>query len=292
MTARVAAVAVALLALGASAGAGAQADYEALLGRVVRDGLVDYAALRERRSVLDAWIASLADASPGDGRYERIAFWANAYNALTLQRVLDTRRPADPAYRVVDVADFRTARAWTVAGRRVSLEDIEGLLREFREPVVHFALCRAAVSSPPLPARPWRAERLPEDFVQAARQYLDDPRRNEFDPVELIAEVSRLFEWFRDDFGGDAAAGPVPPLQRWLADHVSRQSVARVLREVPWTILSRPWDGRLNDVALERPASPGTPWLPLLVYVGAVLALLLFGVGTFRKLLRGPAGGA
>ena len=290
MARRVAALALAQLALAMPALATVEEDYDALLRRIVRDGLVDYAALRADRATLDAWLASLEGASPGEERWARVAFWVNAYNGLTLQRVLDTRTPGDRAYRVVDVADFRTARARTVAGRRVSLEDIEGILRGFREPVVHFALCRAAASSPPLQPGLWRSGRLPEDFVQAARAFLDDPRHNEFDAVELVAEVSRLFEWFREDFRGeDGSPGAVSRLQLWLADHVPRQSVARLLREVPWTILSRPWDARLNDVARADEADGPAPWAARLVYLAVAAALLLCGIRTFRRLLRGPA---
>ncbi|MHC4850068.1 MAG: DUF547 domain-containing protein, partial [Planctomycetota bacterium] len=75
-------------------------EYEALLGKVVRDNGVDYAALRKQRKVLDEFVASLAKAKPGKSDAERIAFWINAYNALTLQQVLDTRKPGDKEYSV------------------------------------------------------------------------------------------------------------------------------------------------------------------------------------------------
>ena len=282
---------LAVLVLGcAVAHADPASEYEALLGRVVKDGAVDYAQLRERRAVLDAYVASLEKAGPGGEHYSQVAFWINAYNALTLQRVLDTREPGDLAYKVVDVPRFWKEERWTVAGRRVSLDGIEKgiLLKELAEPGIHFAVNCASVTCPPLQPRLWRAERLPEDLVQAARAYLADKRYNEFDHVELIGELSQLFEWYRDDFRADREGAKVSPFQLWLADHAPRETVARVLREVDWTFLFKPWDWTLNDRAVAQAAARDrrgeVGWLWMLIYFLATLGLLAYGVHAFKML--------
>jgi len=297
------AVLVALCA-GASRAATPAGDYADLLAGAVHEGLVDYARIRERRAVLDAYVASLEHAEPGPARYDRVAFWVNAYNALALQRVLDTRRPGDLAYRAIDVPGLWKEERWVVAGRRVSLDGIQKgiLLKELAEPGAHFALNYVSLGGPPMQGRLWRADRLPQDFDQAARAFLADERWNHFDHVELIAELSPLFEWYRDDFRVEREGATVSPFQLWLAAHMPRETVARVLREVPWTFLRRTWDWTLNDEAVARAAARGGLGgggaVAMAAYVLVVLALLAFGARAVLALRRGrraatdpPAGG-
>jgi len=278
---------------GASRAATPAGDYAELLAGAVHEGLVDYARIRERRAVLDAYVASLEHAEPGPSRYDRVAFWVNAYNALALPRVLDTRRPGDLGYRAIDVPGFWKEEHWVVAGRRVSLDGIEKriLLKEHAEPGVHFALNYVSLGGPPVQGRLWRADRLPEDFDQAARAFLADERWNHFDHVELIAELSPLFEWYRDDFRVEREGAAVSPFQLWLAAHMPRETVARVLREVPWTFLHRTWDWTLNDVAVARAAARGGLGggrvVAMAAYVLIVLALLAFGARAALALRRG-----
>src|SRR5262245_24342514 len=64
--------------------------YHPLLDLYVRDGYVYYRTLKNDRSRLDRYVASLAAASiDGASPPERLAFWLNAYNALVLKTVID-----------------------------------------------------------------------------------------------------------------------------------------------------------------------------------------------------------
>ena len=57
---------------------------------VDEDGFVDYRGLAARAGELDAYIASLSEADlDALGRDERLALLINAYNAFTLQLILD-----------------------------------------------------------------------------------------------------------------------------------------------------------------------------------------------------------
>jgi hypothetical protein len=99
----------------------------------------------------------------------------------------------------------------------MSLDDIEhGLLRpEFREARVHFALNCASVSCPPLAAEPYRAATLDAQLDAAARGFFTSDQGLRSDGATLW--VSRLFDWYGDDFIAAYAArvpGPRPPKER------------------------------------------------------------------------------
>jgi hypothetical protein len=150
-----------------------------------------------------------------------LAFWINLYNAAAQD--LLTREPGryDSALRFVR---FFTTPAITVAGQDLSLNDIEdGILRGARskftlgytpmlfqssfvkryaiqplETRIHFALNCGAASCPLI--RSYDPDRIDEQLSQATRSFLAEGAS--YDPTDDTVELSRLFLWYRGDFGG------------------------------------------------------------------------------------------
>jgi hypothetical protein len=182
-------------------------------------------------------LAALADFGDTDlepvrtDRETALAFWINLYNAGT-QRLLD-ERPAlyESSLRFVR---FFSAPCLTVAGARVSLDDIEqGILRgrskyglgylprllpdtfELRyrldgvDPRIHFALNCGAASCPAI--RAYEPDRIDDQLDLAARTYLDSTV--EYDPDAGTVRVPRVFLWYHGDFGGKR--GTVDLLQEY-----------------------------------------------------------------------------
>ena len=83
-----------LTAAGASSTIASHALLTAVLAAHVKDGLVDYAALKTDAR-LARYLDQLALTEPATlaSDQERLALWLNAYNAYTLQLILD-REPA------------------------------------------------------------------------------------------------------------------------------------------------------------------------------------------------------
>ncbi|MHC4952626.1 MAG: glycosyltransferase [Planctomycetota bacterium] len=262
--------------------------YDALLREVVKKDGVDYAALRKKRKALDAYVASLAKAKPGESREARYAFWINAYNALTLQQVLDTRKAGDKKYSVrTSVKDFWTARKWTVAGQEVHLDRIEKgiLLKEFKDARVHFAVNCAARSCPPLRAGAWKASTLDHDLTSATYAFLIDKKFNTFDEARQQARLSKIFEWYRSDFERGFKEG-VPKLQQFLAKyHPAKKSLAPALLRGRWRIVFVPYDWSLNEAG-GAPAGAGGQinWIWLVLYILATGGLLAYGFHAFKML--------
>lgn len=163
------------------------------------------------RAALDDYIGSLA-ALPIDtyNRSEQMAFWINLYNALTVRLVLDHY----PIASIRDIGDGRrplSGGPWDeklvkVDGTPVSLNDIvHRILRPiWQDPRVLYALSCAAVSCPNLQPVPYQGDQLDYQLSKAAIAYVNDPRGIHLDGDQL--DVSSLFRWYKEDFGGTDSA--------------------------------------------------------------------------------------
>lgn len=204
-------------AAGAPPGAAAATDiapYARTLSACVNDdGWVDYRALLADRADLDAFVAYLAAVDP-DGfrtwpRTERLAFWMNAYNALTLKAVADHY----PVQSIRDIGSiFKSVwdkLTFTVMGRTLTLNHIEHdiLRKEFDDPRIHMAINCASIGCPPLANQPLDAGRLDEQFQDLTRRFLDNPAKFRIDRAGNVVHLSPIFRWFGEDFvarhGGD-----------------------------------------------------------------------------------------
>jgi hypothetical protein len=194
----------ALLVVLASSAEGAHLDHsrwDALLKRYVSaESRVDYRSFKEHGATdLDAYVGALAKPWPeGMDRNEVKAAWINAYNALTVRWVL-SNYPVESIWRTDD--PFRALRH-TLDGRRVSLDQIEGWLREMHDPRIHAALVCAARSCPPLRREAYGAAQLDGQLDDNARSWLADARFNQFFPDRQTALVSEIFKWYAGDFTG------------------------------------------------------------------------------------------
>ena len=226
----------------AAAPALALPDYDALddmLVSHVRDGFVDYdgIALDPR---LDAFLVQLAStapdalASPADQK----AFYINAYNAIAIRGILDGKSPESFFGR----SRFFKRMRFEVLGERLSLEDIEHRrLRPMGDARIHFAIVCASLSCPRLANRAYLPESLETQLDSAAEQFLNDPTRNLFDARQKIAFVSKIFDWFEEDFVANAGS-----LQAYLARYVSDQGSARLLRSESFELRYQDYDWSLN----------------------------------------------
>lgn len=206
-----------------SAGSTQTVDHSAwdgLVGKYVvadDDGLnrVDYAKFKaEGHDKLKAYIASLENVSVAAlDRLEQFAFWANLYNAKTIDIVLDN-------YPVKSIKDISlggsltalvTGGPWKakvvkVAGKDLSLDDIEhGILRKvFKNPSrVHYAVNCASVGCPNLNRKAFTGDNLDSELDAAAKAYVNSPRG--FKTAGGKVTASSIYKWFSEDFGGSAA---------------------------------------------------------------------------------------
>jgi hypothetical protein len=169
----------------------------------------------------------------------RLAFWINAYNAFAIKGILDGYSPATLAgrYRYFIATDYR------VGGEMINLYDLERklLIPEFREPRIHFAIVCASQSCPKLRAEAYVPEKLREQLEQGGRAFINDPTRNRFDRENKVAYLSKIFEWFEEDFAAHAGS-----LLSYVRRYVNDPELAADLATQPYRIEFLDYDWRLN----------------------------------------------
>ena len=199
--------------------------WTAILKAHVRGDRFDYAALQKDRAALDRYLRSLEavtrEQHDGWTREQRYAFWIDVYNAYTVSLVAE-KHPVDS---VKDIGTLWT-EVWDLElvplahlhpeakGTKLTLNDVEHrILRPvFRDARVHAAVNCASIGCPPLRAEAFVAEKLDAQLDEQARAWLADPARNRYDRAKGRVEVSKVFEWFEEDFVRDAGS-----VQAWIA---------------------------------------------------------------------------
>jgi hypothetical protein len=188
--------------------------FDQLLKKYVNnEGLVNYVELKKDRPSLKAYLATLEKNAPNEkwSKNEQLAYWINAYNAYTLDLILEY-------YPVESVKDIGSKiqipfvnTAWdkkfiNIAGETYDLNNIEhGIIRKcFDEPRIHFALVCAAMSCPRLRNEAYTAEKLELQLTQAAKDFLSDKSKNDFKNANEV-NLSKIFSWFGGDFNNESS---------------------------------------------------------------------------------------
>jgi hypothetical protein len=179
--------------------------WSALLARYVDDnGRVAYRNLfTEDRATFEKYLTTLAQArTEGMSEADDKAFWLNAYNAVIVSGVLQ-------GHTAEGVLARKRLFSWftvPVAGKSRSPDEIEHqiLRKQFHDPRIHFAIVCASSSCPKLRREAYVPERLDLQLDEATRAFVNDPSRNRIEPQRL--GLSRIFEWFADDFMRDSGS--------------------------------------------------------------------------------------
>ncbi|MEO1089423.1 MAG: DUF547 domain-containing protein [Pseudomonadota bacterium] len=200
----------------------------------------------EDRAALGAYLDRLAHVDPRElTRDQQLAYWINLYNAQTVAIVLD----AYPVGSIRAITDgLLSFGPWdrqvvTVNGTPLSLNDIEHrIIRPvFAEPRIHYALNCAAVGCPDLRGEAWRAIGLDDALAAAEHAYVNDLRGVALDLGGRLT-LSKIYVWFREDFGADEAA---------VIAHVAAAAEPRLRRRLEGRtrVDAYAYDWSLNDQA-------------------------------------------
>jgi hypothetical protein len=127
--------------------------------------------------------------------------------------------PAQPSFDAGHAAWTALLRKHVVLLRggqaTVSLDDIEhGILRArgaYDDPRVHFAVNCASVGCPMLREEAFVAERIDAQLDEQALRFISDRTRNRWNAPRGRLELSKIFDWYGEDFGlGHRGIGSVP----------------------------------------------------------------------------------
>src|SRR5438270_3966790 len=183
--------------------------YDRLLKKYVSGGGVKYAAwktsagdLKDLQTVVDGIGSANASSM---SRNDQLAFYINAYNAWILHEALEKY----PTKSVKDALfTFFTSKRIKVAGQQMSFNALEKdtIRSKFGEPRVHFALNCASRSCPPLNRTAFSADKLDGQFEALAKGYVNSDHGVRYNAATKSAELSKIFDWYKDDFKAEGGA--------------------------------------------------------------------------------------
>jgi hypothetical protein len=205
--------------------------WDALLKKYVdQSGLVDYAGWKANSSdmqALDGYLNHLSAASftgPPD-KNASLAFWINAYNAITIKGILreyPTTSIRNHTARVFGYNIWKDLQL-VVSGKPYSLEQMEHeVLRKMGEPRIHFAIVCASIGCPRLLNEAYMPDKLEPQLAGNAQAFFANVRNFRYDPTQRTIAISSILDWFGEDFG----ANQVEQLRRiapYLPDEPSRK---------------------------------------------------------------------
>jgi hypothetical protein len=211
--------------------------FERVLVQNVRNGYVDYEGIRADPAFLQ-FIGELA-AKPAAAETDpkaQLALLINAYNAFAIKGILDGHSPASLLAR----RRYFKGVKYQLLGEAITLEELEGRrIRPLGDPRIHFAIVCASISCPRLSNHAYLPETLDEQLDDAVRRFVNDLSRNRFDVAQRMAFVSRIFEWFADDFGKPPGAVPA-----FMARYATDGAVRAALEDgrLQFRYLDYDWD--------------------------------------------------
>lgn len=168
---------------------------------------VDYDKLRKNSSELKSYLDSVSRVSQSDfntwPESERLAFLINTYNAFTIDLIL-TKYP--DINSIKDLGGFFSS-PWKkkfipLFGKTAYLDFIEHeiIRKEFKESRVHFAVNCASIGCPMLAPEAFQASTIDAQLEKGLKAFLSDATRNTYDKKSGFLEVSKIFDWYKEDF--------------------------------------------------------------------------------------------
>jgi hypothetical protein len=164
---------------------------------VAENGDVNYKKMQKNRDTFKVYLNDLASNPTKDSwsNSEIKAYWINAYNAFTVQLVLDNY----PIKSIKDISEPWGQMFFKIGGKSMSLNTIEHeILRPMGDPRIHFAIVCASESCPKLLNYAYESETLNDQLDQAAKEFINDASKNSLTASEIT--ISKIFKWFKSDF--------------------------------------------------------------------------------------------
>ncbi len=176
-------------------------------------GKVDYKNLRRKRSRLIAAARAFANIDNTEylrwSRNEKIAFWINAYNILTLNLVVENYpikplwwKVTYPPNSIIHIPGAWTKKYFDVMGIEYTLREIEReiLMAQFKDPRICFTFTYATLGGALLRSEPYYPDKLDEQLDDQVAKFLATPQGLRIDHQEEIVRLGDIFNWYKRDF--------------------------------------------------------------------------------------------
>ena len=211
--------------------------FQLVLSQHVSAGFVNYPAINKSADY-HAYLSKLEAPVKHHNSIEELSYLINAYNALAIKGILDGRSPETFFGKV---GYFYNAE-YLLNGKTTNLYDLEhDIIIPLGEPRIHFALNCASASCPKLSNTVYHPDRLEQQLEHAATVFINDETRNYFDLETKTAHLSKIFDWFEDDFIKHSGS-----VQSYLALYIADNQVSAALANNEFTVEYLEYDWSLN----------------------------------------------
>ena len=169
---------------------------DTFLGKYIRNGNVDYTAIKAEYNSLKELVAFIANADINSKDQDtKTAFYLNAYNLLVIKSVVDNLPLKSP----LDVSGFFDSKKHAVAGSYLTLNDLEN--KKLRSDArVHFVLVCAAKGCPKIISEAYLPETMQIQLETQTIKAINNDTFIKVDHETKTVEISQIFDWYKDDF--------------------------------------------------------------------------------------------
>jgi hypothetical protein len=172
-------------------------------------GFVNYAGFKKDQVQLRKYLTLVEKNAPAKSwsKDEELAYWINAYNAFTIQLILDNAdknitsiKDIGSKIKIPFVNTPWDVKFINIGGEKMDLNNIEhGIIRKkFKEPRIHFALVCAAKSCPPLRNEAFTAKNLDAQLQDQGVRFINDASKNKITANSI--KITKLLDWYGRDF--------------------------------------------------------------------------------------------
>lgn len=178
-------------------------DYaNSLKKNISNDGLVNYKGLLNNPKDLNQFILSLESIQKEEYNFwrdeDRIAFWLNVYNALSIKTIMDNY----PISNLKKKQYLWKKKNFIIMGEKISLEEIKEdfLRKKYNEPKILMALCDGTKGSGILRYEPYTGNKLTQQLNQQTQIFLTHLNNFEIVLNDSQIYISPLFKKYGKDF--------------------------------------------------------------------------------------------
>lgn len=243
-----------LLATAALAFDHTHSEWTSVLEKYVSSkGLVNYKLIKHDLAgdvahPLKSYLSNLQKVSYPDfqkwDQPKKMAFLINAYNAFTVKLIVNHY----PVKSIKKIGGFLT-NPWKIEffslldGKIKSIDPIEHewLRPKFKDYRIHAAVNCASISCPLLRKEAYVAKKLSAQLDEQMRLWLNDRTRNELDSKSNVFQISKIFDWYEDDFV-DWGGGVVQVINKYTGNKPLNRELAS---KIKLKYLNYNWD--LNE---------------------------------------------
>ena len=187
-------------------------SFDQLLKKHVdKNGMVNYKAWHANptdRQTLTAYLNHLSQANlntPAQ-RNAQLAYWINAYNAVTIEGILRVYPTTSIRNHTAKIAGYNIWKDLKlhVGDSKAGLEEIEHkVLRKMNEPRIHFAIVCASIGCPRLLNEAYMPQKMEQQLTINTKDFFSRSQNLQIDTNSRTVKLSKLLNWYGSDFGAD-----------------------------------------------------------------------------------------